>query len=102
VENNQIPPSFEEGGPQHTYHQHALQQSRDTAPIVSVKEWLLTMLIMIIPVVNIVMMFVFAFGEGNPSKQNYFKAALIWAAIILAFYLLIVVLLFGTLFATNF
>ncbi|REK71672.1 hypothetical protein DX130_21225 [Paenibacillus paeoniae] len=63
---------------------------------------MLTMLLMIIPVVNIVLMFIFAFGEGNPSKQNYFKAALIWAAIVLAFYLLIVVLLFGTIFTTTF
>ncbi|MFF2890525.1 hypothetical protein [Paenibacillus sp. NPDC057967] len=102
MENNSVPPPFSEGSPQQAYHQHVLQQSQDTAPIVSVKEWMLTMLLMIIPVVNIIMMFVFAFGEGNPSKQNYFKAALIWAAIILAFYLLIVVLLFGTIFATTF
>lgn len=59
------------------------------APIVSVKEWLITTLILIIPIVNIIMMFVWAFGGGNPSKANYFKAALIWAAIVTVIYIIV-------------
>lgn len=48
----------------------------------SVGGWLLTMLIMIVPIVNIVMVFVWAFGSNtNKSKKNYFIAALIMAAI---------------------
>jgi len=47
----------------------------------SVGEWMLTMLVMMIPCVNIIMMFVWAFGSGNKSRSNYFKASLIWAAI---------------------
>ena len=46
--------------------------------IVSIKEWLITILIMSIPIVNIVMIFVWAFGSGTKtSKANYFKATLI-------------------------
>lgn len=46
--------------------------------IVSIKEWLITILIMSIPIVNIVMIFVWAFGNGTKeSKANYFKATLI-------------------------
>lgn len=49
---------------------------------VSMKDWLVTLLIMLIPLVNIVMPFVWAFGGGtNPSKANFFKAQLILAAI---------------------
>ena len=49
---------------------------------VSLKEWLITLLIMCIPIVNIVMIFVWAFGKNvNPSKSNYFKANLIFVAI---------------------
>ncbi|HIW32658.1 MAG TPA: hypothetical protein IAA29_07715 [Candidatus Paenibacillus intestinavium] len=70
------------------------------APVVTVKEWLITMLILIIPIVNIVMMFVWAFGGGNPSKANYFKAALIWAAIITILYVVVFVLILGSLAAT--
>ena len=45
---------------------------------VSMKEWLITLLILSIPFVNLVMIFVWAFGGGaNPSKANFFKAQLI-------------------------
>lgn len=63
------------------------------SPIITVKEWMLIMLIMLIPIVNIIMMFVWAFGEGNPTKQNYFKASLLWAAILLVIYAIIFVII---------
>jgi len=49
---------------------------------VSLGEWLVSILLMCIPCVNIVLMFVWAFG-GNvkKSKSNYFKATLIWTGI---------------------
>ena len=46
--------------------------------VVSIKEWLITILILCIPIVNIVMIFVWAYGNGTKtSKSNYFKATLI-------------------------
>lgn len=49
---------------------------------VSMKDWMVTLLIMLIPLVNIVMPFVWAFGGGtNPSKANFFKAQLLLVAI---------------------
>lgn len=49
---------------------------------VSVGEWLITYLIMIIPIVNVIMLFVWAFGDGTKeSKANWAKASLILAAI---------------------
>ncbi len=49
---------------------------------VTVKDWLITMLILCIPIVNIVMVFVWAFGGGaKPSKSNFFRAVLLWAVI---------------------
>lgn len=40
--------------------------------------WLVTMLLMIIPIVNIVLMFVWAFGANvNRSKKTFFQAQLI-------------------------
>ncbi|HBH13455.1 MAG TPA: hypothetical protein DDX29_10140 [Clostridiales bacterium] len=45
---------------------------------VSMKEWLITLLILMIPIVNLIMPFVWAFGGGsNPSKSNFFKAQII-------------------------
>ncbi|MDU0202883.1 MULTISPECIES: hypothetical protein [Paenibacillus] len=67
------------------------------APVLSVKDWMITILLMAIPIVNIVLLFVWAFSKNeNPSKSNYAKASLIWAAIGLVLYLIFVVILFGT------
>lgn len=61
----------------------------DSSEVVSVGEWLVTSLIMAIPIVNIVMVFVWAFGGGaKKSKANFFKAAIIMMiiSIVLAFF----------------
>lgn len=43
--------------------------------------WIVAFLIMMIPLVNIVMMFVFAFGNYNKTFSNFFKAQLVMAAV---------------------
>lgn len=61
---------------------------------VKVGEWLISMLIMLIPCVNLIMIFVWAFSKTEKkSKSNYFKACLIWSAIILGLYLIVVIAL---------
>lgn len=53
----------------------------DTTPL-SMGEWVLTILIMGIPCVNIVMLFVWAFGKsGNLNRRNFCRAELIFMAI---------------------
>jgi succinate dehydrogenase/fumarate reductase cytochrome b subunit len=84
-----------------TNYGQAYNTTPPVAPVITVKEWMLTMLIMIIPIVNIVMMFVWAFGQGNPSKQNYFKASLLWAAIVLVLYILIFVIFIGAMLGSK-
>jgi ABC-type Na+ efflux pump permease subunit len=69
-------------------------------PPVSVGEWLGTLLLLLIPVANIVLMFVWAFGERvNPNKSNFFKAYLIYFAIALAISFIFGILLGGILAA---
>lgn len=78
------------------------QIGHQQAPVVSVKEWLITNLIMMIPLVNIVMMLVWAFSSNtNPNKANYFKAALILFAIVMVIYLVLAVVLFGSVAANQ-
>ena len=59
----------------------------------SIKEWLIIMLVMCIPCVNIVMMFVWAFGSGKKSRSNYFKASLIVALIAIVLWIILVAIL---------
>ncbi|NHN30563.1 hypothetical protein G9U52_12045 [Paenibacillus sp. S3N08] len=69
------------------------------APVLTVKDWLLTLIVGIIPIVNIVMLFVWAFGgNANPNKSNYAKATLIIAAVVIVLYILAIIaflLIFG-------
>ncbi|GIK59884.1 MAG: hypothetical protein HND39_03790 [Ignavibacteriota bacterium] len=49
---------------------------------VSVGDWMITLLITALPLIGLIMLFVWAFGDGtNPSKKNWAKATLIWYAI---------------------
>ena len=78
------------------------QIGHQQAPVVSIKEWLITNLIMMIPLVNIVMMLVWAFSSNtNPNKANYFKAALILFAIVMVIYLVLAVVFFGSIAANQ-
>ena len=79
------------------------QIGHQQAPVVSVKEWLLTNLIMMMPLVNLIMMLVWAFSSNtNPNKANYFKAALILFAIVMAIYLVLAVVIFGSIAANQY
>ena len=65
----------------------------------SVGEWMITMLLMILPCINIIMLFVWAFGSGSKqSKSNFAKAYLIWLAIGIVLSILFS-LIFGATFA---
>ncbi|MFF0827673.1 hypothetical protein ACFYU8_12405 [Brevibacillus sp. NPDC003359] len=55
--------------------------------VMSVKDWVITFLIMIIPVVNLVMYFVWAFGsEGNLNRKNWAKANLLIIGVCIGLY----------------
>jgi ABC-type multidrug transport system permease subunit len=53
-----------------------------SAPVISLGEWIITFIVLCIPLVNIIMLFVWGFSSGtNPSKQNFCRAALILYAV---------------------
>lgn len=64
---------------------------------VSTGEWFVTLLIASIPLVGLIMLFVWAFGGGAAaSKQNWAKAMLLWMLVcillVMALYVLIIIL----------
>lgn len=74
---------------QQPYQQPVYQQPVGLEEPISLGEWMITLLIMCIPCVNIVMMFVWAFSKNQKqSKSNFFKAQLIYVGIMLVIYII--------------
>lgn len=65
---------------------------RPVTEVISVKQWVINLVIMCIPVVNIVFLILWAFVQGNinQTKRNWAKAAIILmvAEVVLAIVLL--------------
>jgi hypothetical protein len=67
-------------------------ENQENAEVVKTGDWMLTYLITAIPIVGLVMLFVWAFGSGtNINKANWAKASLIWGAIMLSIYLMFMI-----------
>jgi heme/copper-type cytochrome/quinol oxidase subunit 2 len=63
---------------------------------VSLGQWMVTILLVAIPIVNIVMLFIWGFSsDTQPSKANWAKASLIWIGIFVVFYILIFLTILG-------
>lgn len=62
-----------------------------STPVMTIGDWFVTMLVTAIPLVGLIMLFVWAFSsDTNANKANWAKAALIWAAIGIGLYILII------------
>ena len=71
-----------------------------TSNEVSVGDWIITFIITAIPLVGLIMLFVWAFGDGtNPSKRNWARAYLILGLI--AFVLVIIFFILFYSFLAN-
>lgn len=74
----------------------AASRSQNLEGVVTLGEWMVTLLVAAIPIVNIVMLFVWAFGANTKqSKANWAKASLIWILIAIVFSILISVMILG-------
>jgi len=80
-------------------NQEVQQQQTQQQPPVSVSDWFLTLFLTAIPLVGLILLFVWAFGSTtNPSKANWAKAALLWAAIGIVIYIIIFAIFGAALF----
>lgn len=69
---------------------------------VSVGEWVITILIASLPLIGLIMLFVWAFGDAsNPSKKNWAIATLIWFAIGIVLFIILIIM-FWAFFAAMF
>jgi len=68
----------------------------------TIGEWIITFIITYIPIVGIIMLFVWAFGDGtHPSKKTWALATLIMIAIAIVLSILFF-LVFGAILASMF
>jgi len=73
--------------------------SQTQNPEMSVGEWVLTIFILALPLVGLIMLFVWAFGNDQyKSRQNFAKASLIWLLIVVGLYLIIILAFSSTIF----
>jgi hypothetical protein len=73
---------------------------QNKAEEVTLGDWMITILLSAIPIVNLVMLFVWAFGAStNPSKANWAKATLIWMAIGIVLFVLFMVVIGTAIFS---
>lgn len=95
-------PYIQNGYQQSPYQNYQMNQyGGEWEEPMSVKEWLIVDLLMLIPCVNLILVFVWAFSSGEKkSKSNFFKANLIFAGCFLAFYVLLIIIAFMAGFAT--
>lgn len=64
-------------------------QDHNHAPI-SVGHWMLTLFLLFIPIVNLIMLLVWAFSASTPpSKANWAKASLLWMVIFIVLSILL-------------
>ena len=78
--------------------QQQLREQYENRPM-SVGNWFVTILIMAIPVVGLIMLFVWAFGDmALLSKRKWARAQLIWMLIAFVLVFLFFVTIFSTLF----
>lgn len=97
--------SYQQSGYQQPQYQgyQTYQSSGELEEPMSLKDWLITDLLLMIPCANIILIFVWAFsGSEKKSKSNFFKAQLIFMGCIMAFYLLLFIIAMGAGFAAAF
>lgn len=101
VNTNPVPPPPPQQMPyQNMYYSAPVNpMQEDMAPVTSIGTYILWFLLSCIPVVNIIVLIVFAIDGSNKNRANYYRAQIIWAVIVTVV-ALVLCALFGRVFVT--
>ncbi len=78
-----------------------MEDQTNNANVMSVKDWAITLFITGLPIIGLIMLFVWGFGSGsNANKANFAKGALVLAAIMIAIYA-VIMMVFGAAILSN-
>lgn len=70
---------------------------RTTAPVMSMGDWMVTLLLGSIPILNFILLIVWALSSTeNPNKSNFAKAALVWMAVLFVLYFFLFAAVLGS------
>lgn len=70
------------------------EPQRELEEPITMGEWMITLLILLIPCANIIMAFVWAFSsKEKKSKSNYFKAYLVFMGIVIVLYIILFIVM---------
>lgn len=79
--------------------QQVYSRAEDTS-VMSIKDWVITLFITAIPLIGIIMLFVWAFGsDTNANKRNWAKGTLILLAIVVVLYFIVFVVIMSIVFS---
>lgn len=77
-----------------------MENQTQSKSVLSIQDWVITLIIAAIPMVGFIMLFVWGFGSGtNENKANFAKAALIVYAIMIGLYILFMLVFGAALFS---
>jgi hypothetical protein len=83
-------------------YQAPYQNPYQNQPTLTVGDWFVTILVAAIPLVGLIMLFVWAFSsDTNPNKSNWAKAMLIWMAIGIALWFIFGAAMLGLISSFN-
>lgn len=69
-----------------------MENQGQSKSVLSIQDWVITLIITALPIIGFIMLFVWGFGSGtNENKANFAKAALIMYAIMIGIYILFMV-----------
>lgn len=72
-----------------------MENQEQSKSVMSVQDWVITLIIAAIPLIGFIMLFVWGFGSGtNENKANFAKGALIVYAIMIGVYM-VFMMIFG-------
>ncbi|QDW75592.1 hypothetical protein FND36_08770 [Lachnospiraceae bacterium KGMB03038] len=92
--------NYNAANPQGYGQNYTQQPQMDTSPM-TMGEWLLTILALLIPCAGIIIYFVWAFGKkGNINRRNYCRAMLIIYGVLLVIYIIFFVI-FGAMIGAS-
>ncbi|MEY8352272.1 hypothetical protein AALB39_02830 [Lachnospiraceae bacterium 54-53] len=84
-----------------SYQEAHYSASDPNKSVMTMGEWIVTLIVLMVPCVNVIMMFVWAFGNGNENRKNFCRANLIMTAIGAVLVIILYVTVFASIIAAG-